>query len=63
MRSFNFNSLPLSSTRRRFFAGTALTALLFSVAGCNRKQEVGHAPKAAPPTRISDADLTKHKAQ
>jgi peptidoglycan/xylan/chitin deacetylase (PgdA/CDA1 family) len=38
-----------------------LTALLFSVAGCNRKQEVVAPPKAAPPTRISDADLTKHK--
>jgi peptidoglycan/xylan/chitin deacetylase (PgdA/CDA1 family) len=61
MRSFNFTSLSTSSTRHSIFAGATLSALLFSTAGCNRKQEVATPSKPAPPTKISDADLAKYK--
>jgi peptidoglycan/xylan/chitin deacetylase (PgdA/CDA1 family) len=62
MRSFNFNSLRFTSTHNRFVTGTSCAALLLSTASCNRGEPEAEAPKpVAAPTRISDADLAKHK--
>ena len=60
MRSFTSNSPRLLlSTHKCVFSGAALAVLM--LAGCNRNQEPVAPPKPAPPTKISQADLAKHK--